>query len=119
MRGERSEAIAAMQAFLDANAQRADWTPRMDVLLQLGRWRLAQGDPHDALALLPALAPWLAQQPDAIELQVAVLRAAGDGAGADAAQGRLDDLRASPDLTIEEGLLHPPATSEPTPAAAK
>jgi DNA-binding winged helix-turn-helix (wHTH) protein/tetratricopeptide (TPR) repeat protein/TolB-like protein len=119
MRGERSEAIAALQALLDANAQRTDWTPRLDVLLQLGRWRLAQDDPRDALALLPMLAPWLEQQPDAIELQIAILRATGNAAGADAAQTRLDHLLASPDLTIEDALLHPPATPDAPPAAAK
>jgi tetratricopeptide (TPR) repeat protein len=119
MRGERNEAIAALQALLDANAQRTDWTPRLDVLLQLGRWRLAQDDPRDALALLPMLAPWLEQQPDAIELQIAILRATGNAAGADAAQTRLDHLLASPDLTIEDALLHPPATPDAPPAAAK
>jgi len=115
MRGEHDEATLGLQQLIDANAQHADWPARLDALLQLGRWRLQSNDPGSGLALMPALAPWLEQHPDAIALQESLLRAAGHAAEADGARKHLDQLRASSKLNVEPVLPNLPE-SPPAPA---
>ncbi len=110
--GHHAEALAALQQWVDANASRLDWSPRLDALLQLGRWRLEQHDAGAALAAVESLTPWIEQYPDVIELHIAALRAAGKTEQASAEQARLDALKASPDLDISVDLLSPPAPGE-------
>jgi DNA-binding winged helix-turn-helix (wHTH) protein/TolB-like protein len=114
--GEHAQAMTTLQQSIDANAGRADWPPRLDSLLQLGRWRLEASDPNAALALMTALAPWLEQQPNAIRLRVAVLRAAGQADAAVAEQVRLDRLEHSPELLVDAALLATKAPAADTPA---
>jgi DNA-binding winged helix-turn-helix (wHTH) protein/tetratricopeptide (TPR) repeat protein/TolB-like protein len=106
--GHRDEAVAALKRLVDAHVGHADWPPRFDALLQLGRWQLEQNDAVAALALAGALDPWLAQQPNVIAWHVAALRASGDGDAAAREQKRLDALNASPELRVEASLLAPP-----------
>ncbi|MEO7325136.1 MAG: winged helix-turn-helix domain-containing protein [Dokdonella sp.] len=116
--GHRAEATAALKRLVDANVGHADWPPRFEALLQLGRWRLEQNDAAGALALAGALDPWLAQQPNVIEWHVAALRANGDSDAAAREQKRLDALKASPDLLVDAAMLAPPEpiaeTAQPT-----
>jgi DNA-binding winged helix-turn-helix (wHTH) protein/tetratricopeptide (TPR) repeat protein len=105
--GQRAEAAAALKRLVDANAGHPDWPPRLEALLQLGRWRLELNDPAGALVLMDALSPWLEQQPNAIELRIAALHAAGRADAAAAEQARLDQLKHSPDLVVDAALLAP------------
>ncbi|WP_165371446.1 winged helix-turn-helix domain-containing protein [Pseudolysobacter antarcticus] len=118
--GQRTEAIAALQRLVDANATRADGPPKLDALLLLGHWRVDTNDATAALALMPALAPWLEQQPEAIALHIAALRGAGQTDAADAEQKRLDQLKQSADLVVDSALLAPLIpTASPAPQASK
>ena len=105
--GQRVEAAAALQQLVDANADHPDWPPRLDALLQLGRWRLELNDPAGALVLMDALSPWLEQQPNAIALRIAAWGAAGQADAAAVEQVRLDQLKHSADLVVDAALLAP------------
>ena len=109
-RGDVTGSMAALQQMIDVNASRLDWPPKYDALLQLVRWRLEQHDPSAALAMMSALAPWLEQQPNAIELHIASLRMAGNLDKAEAERIRLVAIKSSPDLNVDPAQLLPPAT---------
>lgn len=98
--GRRAEAVEALQHLVDANTARADWPARLNALLQLARWRLETNDPARALALMPALAPWLEQQPNAIEMRIVVLRAARQFDAAVAEEAHLARIMNSPSLAV-------------------
>jgi tetratricopeptide (TPR) repeat protein len=106
--GDTSDAVKALQELVDANRSRLDWPPKYDALIQLVRWRLERHEPGAALAQMSALAPWLEQQPNAIELHIESLQAAGKAGEAAAEKVRLDVLRSSPDLNVDPALLLPP-----------
>ena len=69
-------------------------------LFELGRWQLALGRPADLIER-PEWKPWLEQHPEAIELHVAALRAAGRDAEAQTQQARLDTLKQAPESAID------------------
>jgi DNA-binding winged helix-turn-helix (wHTH) protein len=69
-------------------------------LFQLGRWQITLGREADLLAR-PEWARWLEQDPDAIALRIAALRASARIDDADAEQRRLDTLLAAPELAID------------------
>ncbi|MEO7432441.1 MAG: winged helix-turn-helix domain-containing protein [Dokdonella sp.] len=73
-------------------------------LFQLGRWQIALERSNDLLAR-PEWSRWLEQDPDAIVLRIAALRATARIDDADAEQRRLDTLLAAPELAIDSAWL--------------
>lgn len=69
-------------------------------LFELGRWQLALGRPADLIER-PEWKPWLEQHPEAIELHIAALRAAGRDAEAQTQQARLDTLKHAQELAMD------------------
>lgn len=104
--GDVAGAAADLTRSLD-DARGASGPVEQAGLFQLGRWQLQLGQAAELLAR-PEWKPWLEQHPDAIELQVAALRAVGRDAEAASAQSRLDALRQAPELDIDPGWLAKP-----------
>jgi DNA-binding winged helix-turn-helix (wHTH) protein len=97
--GDVSGAADDLARLLD-NGGDANGAVAQSALFQLGRWQLALERPADLLAR-PQWKPWLAQDPDAIALRIAALRASGRGDEANAEQARLDQLMQAPELELD------------------
>lgn len=101
--GDGSGAIDDLAQALDA-LHGAAGPAAQAMLFQLGRWQLDAGRGADLLAR-QEWKPWLQQQPDAIALHIAALRAGGRREEADAEQRRLDRLLQSPELSLDPSWL--------------
>jgi hypothetical protein len=97
--GETAAAADDLARALD-DARGASGPAAQAGLFQLGRWQLALGRSAELLGR-PEWTPWLAQNPDAIALHIAALRANDRAEEAEDEQRRLDLLKQAPELDID------------------